>query len=163
MLKCIKCGLRVWYEKGLMQCECIEIEMAHLEHGLAKYPPEWQEATDTVEDEHLLVWWLSGEDCGQLAGVINLLPLPAYIKGEFSSRLGRPTRGRLWIDGNQFGDYDGLTWNESVPISEALEGCGGIVIWKHHAPFIERLPGFITDTQLRLFVCGKPVDWPERK
>lgn len=106
-MKCVKCSVRVWYEKGLLQCECIEIEMAHLEHGLATYPPEWQEATDTIEDEHLLIWWLSSEDCDQLAGVI--------------------------------------------------------VIWQHHAPFIERLPGFITDTQLRLFVCGKPVGWPERK
>lgn len=102
------------------------------------------EVEDATRDD-ILIWWTSQDEC-EAIGDYPPGTVPLYIRDEYSSRLGRPGRGRLWVD-NQFGAV-GIPWDESKPATRLAAKRGGIVIWRTDANHIFHLPGFLTDLKL---------------
>lgn len=96
----------------------------------------------------IAIWWLNQEACEitEAGFKSNLKKLPAYIKDEFYSRVGRPGRGRLWIPSEI--PLKEIKWKDSHPLSKYAKECGGIIFWKKDYKEISGLPGFITDIRM---------------
>lgn len=125
-------------------------------------------------ENELAIWWVSEADCKKIgepmydsdfeaereelypdgvpAGAILMsqLPMPDYIRQEYSSRYGRAGRGRLWIP-------DGITlpggiapWLEHHPVYQAAGKCGGIVFRRSDLAEMLELPGFVTDAKMNV-------------
>jgi hypothetical protein len=128
------------------------------------------------------IWWLSQEDQETLGDIPSLDDpdeeeeraayrgpnLPEYIRREYSSRYGRPGRGRLWV-AEELG----------LPIDFAIDeawfdsrlgrmlagyqdefghwhgGYGGVVIRAVDAPLVANLPGLVTDGWLSFWGPAK--------
>lgn len=79
--------------------------------------------------------------------------LPEYIKNEYSSRYGRAGRGRLWVSQEFDNPEDIWVIFHHDPGYEGLinyvENAGGIVIKPEDADILRKLPGLITDLELK--------------
>jgi hypothetical protein len=125
---------------GLPDIKAISVfETAH------QATPEVEKPTDVSE---LAIWWLTQEDCELIGGNLPNVS-PEYLKSQYRSRLGRPGRGRLWVDDDEgFGITD-IEWPEGDhPIAEHCSYCGGIVMWRKDLDALAILPGLVTDMHL---------------
>lgn len=98
----------------------------------------------------MLIWWTSQRDCELIGGGLATQSpgAPKYLQHQYSDRLGRNGRGRLWVD-HQFGKVAIDPWPETTGSAYLAEKCAGIVIHEADADFVHRLPGRVTDFQLR--------------
>jgi hypothetical protein len=98
-----------------------------------------------------LIWWTSQEDHERVSKLT--LDWPSYLVREFSSREGRPGRGRLWVSSEHDGDPgmpNEAEFDDKNPLCHIASNAGGIVFPfrdLHHVMF---LPGFITDFAMKL-------------
>lgn len=112
-----------------------------------------QKIIDTSARTDVLVWWLSQDECEAIGDELAD-DAPAYLCLEYRSRLGRPGRGRLWVD-DQFDDV-GIPWDTTKPASRLAGERGGIVIWASDAAHVFSLPGFLTDCRLNFINEWEP-------
>lgn len=92
-----------------------------------------------TEKSLIAVWWVNQADCEAIdEGRIS----EGYIREEYSSRLGRAGRGRLWVP-------DGIKVQKvEVPKTVVYEGQdthGGIVIFKADVEKVRPLGGILSD------------------
>lgn len=89
-----------------------------------------------------VIWWLSynEQDC-----IGESLPkqFPKYLRDEYASMKGRPTRGRLWV-AKRFDVYK-ITPPENTAIYRRCATSGGIVMERSDIALLDRYPGIITD------------------
>lgn len=105
--------------------------------------------------EDYLIWWTSQAECEQIGEQLDE-GLPVYIRDQYESRYGRPGRGRLWLDSIVERDCEDI---ERVAKAFAGEGsalsrylgvaCAGIVIRASDGAVLSKIPGTITDFELR--------------
>lgn len=94
-----------------------------------------------------LIWWLSQDDCKDILDGRHDTQLgKAYILEQFTSRVGRAGRGRLWV--HKSIPIDGIEWDDSKPAARLAGKMGGIVIRAADAKFVFHKPGFLTDLEL---------------
>lgn len=99
-----------------------------------------------------LIWWTTQSDCEAIdrANAQSALPWPKYLRLEFSSRLGRNGRGRLWCSPALRNAPDGTNGWPNTPLAERLASdYGGIVIRASDRLHLDEMPGVITDFNLR--------------
>jgi hypothetical protein len=102
--------------------------------------------------ERLLVWWTSQAECSAIDEV-SRLALPLYLQREVASRAGRAGHGRLWVPS----EIDQLAaepirvidgWQTPLGL-HIEEFCAGIVFSSKDLASLARLPGTVTDLELR--------------
>jgi len=111
--------------------------------------------TPAVVSDGLCIWWTSPRDCALIGG--EPLPhWPRYLREQYTSRLGRSGRGRLWIAEGMKTSVD--PWPDTM-IARIIvsESAAGIVIHSADAALIAGLPGFITDTRLNFIAAPSPA------
>jgi hypothetical protein len=102
--------------------------------------------------ERLLVWWTSQNEC-DVFDEYAFRQLPPYIRREFASRDGRPGHGRLWVPAEVEQLATGpirITEGWHTALGAYLEKhCAGIVFGSSDLGSLARLPGTVTDLELR--------------
>ena len=96
------------------------------------------------------VWWLSQGDCELIRTLDDGPSSISYLREQFDNLYGRNGRGRLWVPEELEGR--GLEVPERFfagPVEGAVMKCGGIVMLREDLPRIARLPGLVTDFELR--------------
>jgi len=99
----------------------------------------------------MLIWWTSEADCHAITGRATTphagRKWPKYLITEYTSRLGRNGRGRLWVD-KQFGEVAVDPWPDTNLARRLGDAHAGIVIRDVDLTVVERLPGIVTDFNL---------------
>lgn len=92
----------------------------------------------------VLIWWLSQVDQRCIGDHLDD-SFPDYIREEYVGMLGRPKRGRLWVD-DRFGEVEvGSDLGWSSPMGSYLkEHCGGVVVWAADVHHLSGVPGIVT-------------------
>lgn len=98
-----------------------------------------------AQKNDLRIWWLDQEDC-QAIGPKLPDHFPPHLVGQYESRLGRPGRGRLWVDPS-FGDVKTEVWPDT-PLGRRLQDCAGIVCLFGDLVLLHNMPGIVTDLQV---------------
>ena len=96
------------------------------------------------------IWWLDSS-ATFLADVLGFHDsgAPEYIKNEFTARIGRAGRGRLWVPKGIA--VNEIEWIDGDPRFDAVgEDCGGIVIRAEDVWHVFAWPGFVTDLELNI-------------
>lgn len=111
------------------------------------------------DEPQFAIWWTSQPDCEAIG---DALPetLPAYMRQQYRSRLGRNGRGRLWLS-TALGlpVHFGVDWPDSTPLADRLGAdYGGIVIRAADAPLLAEMPGIVTGLDVRQLVCTDKED-----
>lgn len=143
-----------------------ENELDDARTALASAPASPAPETGWRERAHeYLIWWTNQSDCER---IVPLDTWPVYLGKEYSSRLGRNGRGRLWVadevEKSPHGiavDWDaGKNW-----LCRAAGDCAGIVIKGEHLGEVQFLPGFVTtfDMTLPSTSLPSPPHTEERK
>jgi hypothetical protein len=118
-----------------------------------------ESAEEEVKDVALAIWWTTNEEAHRLGGEDELLSdarIPAYIRSEFRSRIGRNGRGRLWVapemeqlaKGQEIKVEPWPTGKDETPLVRYCAQAAGIVIRADDASFLQGLSGIVTDFRL---------------
>ena len=96
------------------------------------------------------IWWTSQEDCER---IVPLDIWPTYLYDEYTSRVGRDGRGRLWChDACASSPQEvKVKWDPANNwLCKAASDCGGIVFKAKDLRCVQFLPGFITTFAMTL-------------
>lgn len=126
-------------------------------------------------NDNLLIWWLSQADCEALENSFYLVELigedgdveeyridglPPYVNEQFFSRVGRAGRGRLWVaDALGLAPHFAIAWDDATTTGArklGFDSYGGIVLRAEDKAAVIALPGFVTDTNLKLIGDDDP-------
>jgi len=102
------------------------------------------------------VWWTNQPQAESITDR-QLKSVPAYLRKEFYSRMGRAGRARLWIAKSlKADDFQIFPW-PTTELAEEFAGrrgpekdAAGIVFRKEHLSKVQKLPGTITDHELNI-------------
>ena len=95
------------------------------------------------------IWWLSQNEYEEILNKrLDTQLGKAYILEQFTSRVGRPGRGRLWV--HESIPIRGIEWDNSKPAAKLAGVRGGIIIHACDAKFVLTKPGCLTDLELNL-------------
>lgn len=102
----------------------------------------------------VLIWWTDQKACEAIEdwGGPLIEPLPQYIKDQFSTRLGRNGRCRLWV-AKQLGDIAIDPWPDT-PCGRWLVSmsAAGIAIDYADMKWVIGLPGIVTNLDLNKII-----------
>lgn len=106
--------------------------------------------------ENFAIWWLNQRDVNAAKALgAETAAWPEYIQDEFTSRDGRPGRGRFW-GGNILEKETGIDLENLTGITGPYEficepenNYGGIVIRLSDVNHIVGWPGFVTDIRMQ--------------
>ena len=99
------------------------------------------------------IWWLSQNEYEEILDKrLDAQLGKAYILEQFTSRVGRPGRGRLWV--HESIPIRGIEWDNSKPAGELAGVRGGIVIHADDAKFVLTKPGVLTDLKLNFITTS---------
>ena len=93
-----------------------------------------------------VVWWVGQEDLEHIMPE-DLEFLPEWLGDQVRSIGGRNGRGRLWMS-PRFKEFTVNFDDASPSMSVACSNRAGIVICRSDLPYLARLPGLITDSNL---------------
>lgn len=101
----------------------------------------------------LLIWWTTDAE-SRAIGTQAPVTLPAYVREQYLSRVGRSGRGRLWVD-EKFGPREISEWPDTFIGRMIQEGTSaGIVFAGSDLPLFKGVAGIVTDFRLRML-------WPK--
>ena len=101
-----------------------------------------------MNSDKFAVWWVNQSDRETFRENPDLwMGIPVYAARQLRSSVGRPGRGRLWVDSDI--DVEGMNWDDNAALAPVALKCAGIVIHRKDVPFVANLPGFVTDWDLR--------------
>ena len=114
-----------------------------------------QLSEDTSPDRYA-IWWTNQDDAAWIYKTTlssQWSRLPLYIQTEFTSRLGRAGRGRLWINNDEFPNITGLSnWDTTTEAARWIAKSSHAGIWLHRtdARWVLAEAGFVTDLDLNM-------------
>jgi hypothetical protein len=97
------------------------------------------------------IWWTSQADCERIGERLEdidaghaLYEVPQYLSEQYSSRVGRNGRGRLWVAEGFVAEEH--PWPKGA-LGQILERRAGILIREEDLPLAMELPGVVTDSK----------------
>ncbi len=150
---CADCG----HQQDSMgrKCDsCDSVRVVALFVVMDAFGENWRKCFEPEDaSDGLLVWWTDQQQAEVAAQMLKRTSLVAkYIREQFSSRMGRNGRARLWSHPHLPKHKGIFPWPDNdlaKALADDRTGSGGVVILKTDHVYVHNLPGLITDMQLR--------------